>query len=167
MEELMAGCNVTRREFLGASVLGAALSPILADPAQAAAQAAGVKRADLPDLTVKEVKVYVADLGNIVRINTPESGEIVSIVTNSGIEGNFPLGNRGNPPGWLEYAKRDVPRQERHRPASHGHRGATGQRRIYGWIRRRRRRARHEQRRAESARRRHRHLPVGHPRQGG
>ena len=102
----MAGCCVTRREFLGASVLGAALSPILADPAQAAAQAAGVKRADLPDLTVKEVKVYVADLGNIVRINTPESGEIVSIVTNSGIEGNFPLGNRGNPPGWLEYAKK-------------------------------------------------------------
>ena len=35
----------------------------LADPAGAAAQAVGIRRGDLPDLTIKEVKVYVVDPG--------------------------------------------------------------------------------------------------------
>ena len=54
-----------------------------------------------------EVKVYVANLGGPAfrRINSPESGEIVSLVTNSGIEGNYTLGNRVPGTGWLEYAK--------------------------------------------------------------
>jgi len=29
-------------------------------------------------------------------------------VTNSGIEGNMTIGNRGNPPGFLAYAKQRV-----------------------------------------------------------
>jgi len=102
--------ELSRRSLFGASALGAAsaAAAALADPGQAAAQAVGVKKADLPDLTIKEVKVYVADIGNVHRLNTPETGEIVSIVTNSGIEGNMTIGNRGNPPGFLEYAKRRV-----------------------------------------------------------
>ena len=77
--------NLTRRGFLNASAMTMAAT-VLANPAQAAAQMAGVKRADLPDLTIKEVKVYVANLGpTLRRINSPESGEIVSLVTASGI----------------------------------------------------------------------------------
>jgi L-alanine-DL-glutamate epimerase-like enolase superfamily enzyme len=98
----------SRRDFIGASALGAlAGAAAMANPVRAAADAAGVKPSDLPDLTIREVKVYVADLGGPAfrRINSPESGEIVSIVTNSGIEGNYTLGNRVPGTGWLEYAK--------------------------------------------------------------
>ena len=102
----MSDHNLSRRKFLGASAFGAvAGASILANPARAAAEAAGVKPADLPDLTIKEVKVYVAELGDIRRINSTESGEIVSIVTAGGIEGNYTLGNRIAGTGWLEYAK--------------------------------------------------------------
>ena len=98
--------NLTRRDFLGASALGAvAGASVLANPVRAAADAVGVKPGDLPDLTIKEVKVYVANLGDIRRINSPESGEIVSLVTHSGLEGNYTLGNRVAGTGWLEYAK--------------------------------------------------------------
>jgi len=96
----------SRRDFLGVSAGGGlAAAAALADPPQAAAQAAGVKRADLPDLTIKEVKVYVADLKDLHRLNTTETGEIVSIVTEGGVEGNFTIGNRSTTPGWLEWAK--------------------------------------------------------------
>lgn len=72
----------------------------LTDPASAAAPVIGTKSADLPDLTIKEVKVYVL-----------ERGQIASVVTRSGIEGNYTLGSRYWHPnwsnlGWLEYAKR-------------------------------------------------------------
>jgi D-galactarolactone cycloisomerase len=98
--------ELSRRSLFGASAFAAsAAAAALADPGQAAAQAVGVKKADLPDLTIKEVKVYVANLGNVRRLNSSETGEIVSIVTNSGIEGNMTIGNRGNPPGFLEHAK--------------------------------------------------------------
>jgi L-alanine-DL-glutamate epimerase-like enolase superfamily enzyme len=98
--------EVSRRHFLGASALGVlAGASLSSDPIEAAAQSAGVKPADLPDLTIKEVKVYVAELGDIRRINSGESGEIASIVTAGGIEGNFTLGNRVPGTGWLEYAK--------------------------------------------------------------
>jgi L-alanine-DL-glutamate epimerase-like enolase superfamily enzyme len=102
--------ELTRRSLFGASALGvaSAAAAALADPGQAAAQAVGVKKADLPDLTIKEVKIYVANLGNVRRLNSSETGEIISIVTNSGIEGNMTIGNRGNPPGFLEYAKARV-----------------------------------------------------------
>jgi len=97
----------SRRDFISASALGAlAGASVLADPVRAAAQSVGVRPADLPDLTIKEVKVYVANLGpTLRRINSPESGEIVSLVTASGIEGNYTLGNRVPGTGWLEYAK--------------------------------------------------------------
>ena len=105
----MSQRELSRRSLFGASAFAAsAAAAALADPGQAAAQAVGVKKADLPDLTIKEVKVYVANLGNVRRLNSSESGEIASIVTNSGIEGNMTLGNRGNPPGFLEYAKARV-----------------------------------------------------------
>jgi L-alanine-DL-glutamate epimerase-like enolase superfamily enzyme len=54
---------------------------------------------------VKQVKVYVTDTANIHRLNSSETGEIVSVVTESGIEGNYTLGNRDRTTGWLEWAK--------------------------------------------------------------
>jgi hypothetical protein len=50
---------------------------VLANPGLAAAQAAGAKARDLPDLTIKQVKVYVFG-----------RDRIAAIVTESGIEGN-------------------------------------------------------------------------------
>jgi L-alanine-DL-glutamate epimerase-like enolase superfamily enzyme len=98
--------TLSRREFFGASALGAAAgASLLLNPVRAAAQSVGVKPSDLPDLTIKEVKVYVANLGTLRRINSGETGEIVSIVTNSGIEGNYTIGNRVPGTGWLAYAK--------------------------------------------------------------
>ena len=78
-------------------------------PAFAAAQAVGVKPADLPDLTIKEVKVYILDRAQVGGGTYPYT-QLASIVTNSGIEGNYTLGNRYWHPnwsnqGWLEYAE--------------------------------------------------------------
>src|ERR1019366_3745738 len=94
----------SRRGFLGAS---AAAVSSLANPGLAAAQGAGVKPADLPDLTIKEVRVY--------NINTGRGAatQLSGIVTNSGIEGNYSLAPRYWHPnwsnaGWLEYAKRTL-----------------------------------------------------------
>jgi L-alanine-DL-glutamate epimerase-like enolase superfamily enzyme len=96
----------SRRQFFGASAAAtAAVASVLADPPHAAAQSAGVKRGDLPDLTIKEVKVYVADVSSFRRLNSGETGEILSVVTNSGHEGNYTIGNRGLTPNWLEWAK--------------------------------------------------------------
>ena len=56
----MSGKNGSRRDFLGAAVAAPALGAMaLTDPGRAAAQAAGVKRVDLPDLTIKQVRVLV------------------------------------------------------------------------------------------------------------
>ena len=68
--------------------------------APALASAVGVKAADLPDLTIKEVKAYVT-----------AQGKLASVVTNSGIEGNYTLGSRywhpdWNNEGWVEFSKR-------------------------------------------------------------
>src|ERR1022692_663910 len=87
----------SRRQFFGASAGVTA--------ADAAAQSVGVKKADLPDLTIKEVKVYVADVSSFRRLNSGETGEILSVVTNSGHEGNYTLGNRSRTLNWLEWAK--------------------------------------------------------------
>ena len=96
----------SRRQFFGTSTgVTAAMAAALADPPDAAAQSAGVKKADLPDLTIKEVKVYVADVSSFRRLNSGETGEILSVVTNSGHEGNYTLGNRSRTPNWLEWAK--------------------------------------------------------------
>ena len=97
--------NLSRRRFLGTSAgFAAAGLSAIANPGQAAAQSVGVKPADLPDLTIKEVKVYITDLGNYHSLNG-ERGELIAIVTNSGIEGNYTLGNRNPTVGWLEWAK--------------------------------------------------------------
>ncbi len=97
---------VTRRNFLTGAAAGTAAGfAALADPAAAAAQSVGVKKGDLPDLTVKQVKVYVTDTANIHRLNSTETGEILAVVTQSGIEGNYTIGNRDRTTGWLEWAK--------------------------------------------------------------
>ena len=77
--------KLSRRRLLSASALSAAV---------------GIKAAELPDLTIKEVKVYVTD-----------AGRLAGIVTAGGIEGNYTLGSRywhpdWNNEGWREYAKR-------------------------------------------------------------
>lgn len=77
--------KLSRRRLLSASALSAAV---------------GIKAAELPDLTIKEVKVYVTD-----------AGRLAGIVTAGGIEGNYTLGSRywhpdWNNEGWHEYAKR-------------------------------------------------------------
>ncbi|MDP9052589.1 MAG: twin-arginine translocation signal domain-containing protein, partial [Acidobacteriota bacterium] len=117
-----ASC-VSRRSFLTASAAAVATTATsaLGDPAHAAAQMVGVKRADLPDLTIKEVKVYVINR-TPTRRTTASAGaparqmteQVASIVTNSGIEGNYSLDTRYFHPnwsnlGWLEYAKRTLP----------------------------------------------------------
>jgi L-alanine-DL-glutamate epimerase-like enolase superfamily enzyme len=102
---------LSRRDFVAASTLGAiAGASALADPAAAAARAAGIKRGDLPDLTVKQVKVYATDLGNRKPLNSTDKGEVACVVTQSGIEGFYSLGNRGGTGAeWLEYANRVLP----------------------------------------------------------
>jgi L-alanine-DL-glutamate epimerase-like enolase superfamily enzyme len=90
---------LSRRRFLGASTLGAA-----------AAQAAGIKPADLPDLTIKEVKVYVIERG-AGGVTNAGYDQVAAVVTAGGIEGNYTLANRYWHPnwsnlGWLDAAKR-------------------------------------------------------------
>jgi L-alanine-DL-glutamate epimerase-like enolase superfamily enzyme len=101
----MSAREVSRRSFLGASA--AAGAAVISHPMHMAAQTAGVKAADLPDLTIKEAKIYVLDGSSWRNSGSGLSGgnEIASLVTNSGIEGNYTLGNRGNPPGWVDFAK--------------------------------------------------------------
>ena len=78
----------------GSTGFAAAGFASLANPIAAAAQSVGVKAGDLPDLTIKEVKVYVTDISNVHKLNSSETGELISVVTNSGIEGNYTLGDR-------------------------------------------------------------------------
>ena len=79
----------------------------MAHPVSMAAQAAGIKATDMPDLTITEAKIYVLDGSGWRNSGAGLSGgnEIASLVTAGGIEGNFTLGNRGNPPGWVDFAK--------------------------------------------------------------
>ena len=71
----MSQRELSRRNLFGASAFAAsAAAAALADPGQAAAQAVGVKKADLPDLTIKEVKIYVANIAGVRRLN----GSVVS-----------------------------------------------------------------------------------------
>jgi len=126
----MSGTKGTRRNFLGAAVAAPAIGAVaLTDPGQAAAQMAGVKRADLPDLTIKQVKVLVLKAeertppaGGARRSGAGRGGppgarageKFAAIVTNSGIEGHYILEDRYYHPnwsnlGWLEYAKAALP----------------------------------------------------------
>jgi L-alanine-DL-glutamate epimerase-like enolase superfamily enzyme len=130
----MSGKRGSRRNFLGAAVAAPAAGvAALADPGRAAAQAAGIKRADLPDLTIKQVKVLVLKAEErrpAANAGAPGGGgrgggrggppggrpgeKFAAIVTNSGIEGNYTLTDRYFHPnwsnlGWLEYAKAALP----------------------------------------------------------
>jgi len=113
----MLSSKVSRRNFLSASAgsaLAGAGALALADPAGAAAQAAGIRPGDLPDLTIKEVKVYVVGSGKAGEAGNDGNEKIAAIVTKSGIEGNYTLGERYWHPnwsnlGWLEYAKGVLP----------------------------------------------------------
>ena len=106
----MLAHSVSRRRFFGASTLGAIAGvSAVADPARAAAQAVGVKPADLPDLTIKEVKVYNLERTGAGPTNRGYS-QLAGIVTESGIEGNYTVAGRYFHPnwsnlGWLDYAK--------------------------------------------------------------
>ena len=87
----MATGTFSRRAFLGSSAAASTAG---------LCSAAGLAPADLPDLAIQEVKVYVT-----------KAGRLASVVTNGGIEGNYTLGTRywhpdWNNEGWLEYAKR-------------------------------------------------------------
>jgi L-alanine-DL-glutamate epimerase-like enolase superfamily enzyme len=101
----MSRHELSRRGFFGASAAAGAAA--MAHPVNLAAQSAGVMAGDMPDLTIKEAKIYVTDPSGWRNSGAGLSGgaEIASMVTASGIEGNFTLGNRGNPPGWVDFAK--------------------------------------------------------------
>jgi L-alanine-DL-glutamate epimerase-like enolase superfamily enzyme len=113
----MPSSNVSRRNFLSASAgsaLAGAGALALSDPAGAAAQAVGIRRGDLPDLTIKEVKVYVVGSGQAGGADNDGDEKIAAVVTKGGIEGNYTLGERYWHPnwsnlGWLEYAKGVLP----------------------------------------------------------
>jgi L-alanine-DL-glutamate epimerase-like enolase superfamily enzyme len=105
----MSKQDISRRNFLSGSALGtAAGAAALWDPGLLAAQSVGVKRADLLDLQIKEVKIYQTDLTGIHRLNTTETGELLSVVTNNGIEGNYTVGDRNITVGWLDWAKANL-----------------------------------------------------------
>ena len=60
--------TTSRRNFLaGSAGFAAAGFASLGNPIGAAAQSVGVKAGDLPDLTIKEVKVYVTDTTKIKK----------------------------------------------------------------------------------------------------
>ena len=98
--------QLSRRNFLGVGSGFAAAAGLsaLANPI-AAAQSVGAKAGDLPDLTIKEVKIYVTDTSKYHKLNSTETGELLSVVTASGIEGNYTLGDRNATTGWLDWAK--------------------------------------------------------------
>jgi hypothetical protein len=81
----MSNAGVSRRGFLAASTASAGA---VANPGLAAAQVVGVKTCDLPDLTIKEVRVYSIGSG----LSGRGLSQIAGIVTNGGIEGNYTLG---------------------------------------------------------------------------
>ncbi len=97
----MSKGRLSRRYFLGAAGVGTAAALIPPEPVRAAVESGGIKT---DDLVIKEVKVYVLHSGE----------QIASIVTNTGIEGNYTLASRYPHPnwsnlGWLEYAKSALP----------------------------------------------------------
>src|SRR5580704_17724521 len=86
----MSGKSESRRNFLGAAVAAPTLGmAVLADPARAAAQAVVVKRADLPDLTIKQVRVLVL---KAEARRPPANGPALAGAGRRG-------GGRGGPPG--------------------------------------------------------------------
>src|SRR5215475_797999 len=110
--------KLSRRGFFSSTTAGAlAVASGVSDPRRAAAQSAGVKPGDLPDLTIKEVKTYVL---KPTEANSGQGGasflrreKIAAVTTDSGIEGNYDIPDRFPHPnwtnlGWLDYAKRTL-----------------------------------------------------------
>jgi L-alanine-DL-glutamate epimerase-like enolase superfamily enzyme len=92
--------EVARRSFLGASAFASAAGLLPSAVRAQTAIAAGVRPADLPDLTIKAVKVYVT-----------ASGRLASVTSASGVEGVCTLQSRvfhanWDNSGWLSYAQR-------------------------------------------------------------
>ena len=100
--------KTSRRNFLASSAAIGAGAAFL-DAGALAAQSVGVKRSDLNDLVIKEVKIYLTDLKGVPRkLNTTETGELISVVTTNGIEGNYTIGDRNRTEGWLTWAKANL-----------------------------------------------------------
>jgi len=104
--------QISRRNFIGATtgfaVSAASGLALIHDPVSAAVQSVGAKVRDLPDLTIREVKVYVIDttkIDNAGRLYSTEASRLVSVVSNSGFEGNYTIGSHNPTSGWLEWAK--------------------------------------------------------------
>src|ERR1700726_1183914 len=93
----MERSNLSRRDFIISSVLGSTASA----SAETLSAAIGVKPSDLPDLTIKDVKIYVVK----------DYSHVVSIVSASGVEGNYTIRNFESDltiTEWLETAKQLV-----------------------------------------------------------
>jgi hypothetical protein len=70
-QEINMNATTSRRNFLaGSTGFAAAGFAALANPIAAAAQSVDVKPGDLPDLTIKEVKVYVTDISKLHKLNS-------------------------------------------------------------------------------------------------
>ena len=80
----MSRREVSRRDFFNATAVAGAAA--IAHPVSLAAQAAGVKAGDLPDLTIKEAKIYILDPSGWRNDGAGLSGggEIAAMVTESG-----------------------------------------------------------------------------------
>ena len=106
--------SFSRRGFFGATGAGALTASAAFHPGMAAAQSSGIKPGDLPDLTIKEIKVYVLKPDETASAGADaahRAEQFASVVTASGIEGNYVLSNRYSHSnwsnlGWLGYAKR-------------------------------------------------------------
>ena len=86
--------TVSRRDFLGSFAVASAV----VSSAAVASAAAGIKTSDLPDLTIKEVKVFVVK----------DYSHVVSVVAATGIEGNYTIRNFESDltiTEWLETAR--------------------------------------------------------------
>lgn len=102
----MERLTISRRHFLGSSALASAAVV----SARAVSAAAGIKPSDLPDLTIKEVKVSVVK----------DFSHVVSVTTSSGVEGCYTIRNldsESNVTGWLESAKLLVGKSALDRPS--------------------------------------------------
>src|ERR1700690_4294179 len=85
-QEITMNASESRRNFLaGSTGFAAAGLATLSNPIAAAAQSVKVKRGDLPDLPIKEEKVYVTEISKLHKLNSSETGDLISVVTNSGI----------------------------------------------------------------------------------
>jgi L-alanine-DL-glutamate epimerase-like enolase superfamily enzyme len=94
--------EVGRRGFLGASALASAAGLLPAALRAQTASAAGVKPADLPDLTIKAVKVYATATGRLASIAAASGAEGICTLQTRVFHANW------DNSGWLSYAQRTL-----------------------------------------------------------